>query len=986
MAVEEEISKEELDNRRRLTEQALLLMSLYDLSYINREVYSNPDNGGVPYREFVCLEDDQPSVMMTRMLGVNMLNLSKLKSQHFSSLVPEMRFFKKTAQQSTAAGDDKIKLSEIVFPTHAGVDQGERYRTSLHESFSSLISMTPNMGVKSMDWTFQGATAHMEKSSLILKVQLYAERIADLFTTVVGQPDPDLKYSDLFTLSSKYQLSADSDEEKKRLNPDHFTLKLQVGWSIADKLASSYGPEAQEALKLLKEQKTLMDLSLVHFDFDFAQEGSVVVNLTYKSYLESMFNSPYHSNILFSKENLESQRKIRKRIKELEKKQKEEKDKLEEEGSSKDPPTTDEIIDAEKQKLSEEESNKALVYSGIIDDLLKSKRVRIYKVDEKNILHRYQNPLFDDMDSFKQTCSIINSATPISGFTFAGAVEIPSTIEEGSAKFGSPHLKVYLEDKDPSKKFYTYHEFDSSPALKGFIDGQLSNGLFSHQKMKEHALLLGFSGEPFQERAFSAFGEEIDSEVANAEEKSSACSKIATQNMSQEEINKASKKVVQATHKDRGEEDMDNLSEVLKEISNPEFDSSTGKYSIKYFFLGDLLEIAVGRLRETNKESWKNIRVVVGSSEFTTYSTEGQSEGFYETNLKNGVVEVTRTTAGDDTVAAMASITNKDYAQFSRTAKRYYRNLADIPISLNTFLSWFDKEYISKNKVKMPLTAFINGVMKMAIKSLSAIGDEYALLPKQDTMIQKTLFSIPREPTSGVDYFKFNNATGSPTEHRVLFDELRRGKNKQSSTKDQMTQDAGSNGKSLREAKLRGTVGNSDVTNYLILHSATRSLPPEHLMDFVKDSKTGIPHFFVGGSSGLMKSINFNLVENKLLESDAMLRDGDKFNEPRFPIKGRYDVELTLFGNTFFTPGSVICINPSALRLGNIFSKDSPINALKIAGYYNVVSVSSYIQNGVYETKVNARFLSPGNGFTADGRHMKKMPTRENLDKKKRKK
>jgi hypothetical protein len=134
-----------------------------------------------------------------------------------------------------------------------------------------------------------------------------------------------------------------------------------------------------------------------------------------------------------------------------------------------------------------------------------------------------------------------------------------------------------------------------------------------------------------------------------------------------------------------------------------------------------------------------------------------------------------------------------------------------------------------------------------------------------------------------------------------------------------------------------------------------------------------------------MKSINFSLVPNKMMETDAMLRDTNKFNEPRFPIKGRYDVELTLFGNTFFTPGSVICINPSALRLGDVNNPDSPINALGIAGYYNVVKVASYIQNGTYETKINCRFLSPGNGHSATGKHMTKLPTREMLDKKKRK-
>ncbi len=201
---EVELSEEELDNKKRLTQQSLLLLNLYDLSALNKNVFTKGDDKR--YKNFVCLEDDDPSIMMTRLMGVNMLNPSRLKTHHFSSLVPEMRFFKKT----------KDKISEIIFPTHAGVDQKGRYGASLDASFASLVSSVPNMGVRSLDWSFQGATAHMEKSSLLLNVQIYAERISDLFTQVVGQDDPKLKYSDLFTLSSKYKIKRKRINKRKR--------------------------------------------------------------------------------------------------------------------------------------------------------------------------------------------------------------------------------------------------------------------------------------------------------------------------------------------------------------------------------------------------------------------------------------------------------------------------------------------------------------------------------------------------------------------------------------------------------------------------------------------------------------------------------------------------------------------------------------------------------------------------------------------------
>ena len=101
-----------------------------------------------------------------------------------------------------------------------------------------------------------------------------------------------------------------------------------------------------------------------------------------------------------------------------------------------------------------------------------------------------------------------------------------------------------------------------------------------------------------------------------------------------------------------------------------------------------------------------------------------------------------------------------------------------------------------------------------------------------------------------------------------------------------------------------------------------------------------------------MKSLSFVQKPNKMAESHALLKGAT--NPPKIPVKGRYDVELTLFGNTFFQPGSVIVINPSALRLGSVTDPTSQVNSLMISGYFTITSVSSFIQDGNYETKVTA--------------------------------
>ena len=81
----EEKEQRELENQQRLSQQSLLMLNLYNLTSLN---------SGTNYKNFICIEDDEPEIFMSKLMGVDMLNISHLKSHHFSSLVPEIRFFK----------------------------------------------------------------------------------------------------------------------------------------------------------------------------------------------------------------------------------------------------------------------------------------------------------------------------------------------------------------------------------------------------------------------------------------------------------------------------------------------------------------------------------------------------------------------------------------------------------------------------------------------------------------------------------------------------------------------------------------------------------------------------------------------------------------------------------------------------------------------------------------------------------------------------
>jgi hypothetical protein len=113
--------KKKLLDQRNLTQQAILMLDLEDISKRSQFDYNKAG-----YKNFLCLHDNEPSTTMSKLMSVNFLPISKLKSEHLSALIPEMRFFKVETEidyngQVIAETGEK----EFFFPTHADEDLGQ---------------------------------------------------------------------------------------------------------------------------------------------------------------------------------------------------------------------------------------------------------------------------------------------------------------------------------------------------------------------------------------------------------------------------------------------------------------------------------------------------------------------------------------------------------------------------------------------------------------------------------------------------------------------------------------------------------------------------------------------------------------------------------------------------------------------------------------------------------------------------------------------
>ena len=142
-------------------------------------------------------------------------------------------------------------------------------------------------------------------------------------------------------------------------------------------------------------------------------------------------------------------------------------------------------------------------------------------------------------------------------------------------------------------------------------------------------------------------------------------------------------------------------------------------------------------------------------------------------------------------------------------------------------------------------------------------------------------------------------------------------------------------------------------------------LPPEERDRVDK----GIHHLHIGQDRGLVKSIEFSKTDVPGYREARVEKSGTF--DPIAQLSDVYEATITLFGNTFFYPGSYVYINPFGLAshrrggaggLGLPHIKNSISNIMGLGGYHIIIGVSNYIEEGKFETTVRARFEASGDG------------------------
>ena len=231
-------------------------------------------------------------------------------------------------------------------------------------------------------------------------------------------------------------------------------------------------------------------------------------------------------------------------------------------------------------------------------------------------------------------------------------------------------------------------------------------------------------------------------------------------------------------------------------------------------------------------------------------------------------------------------------------------NLADVPISLETYKAFIANNYVKEfTGLVIPLNDFIRKLFQQVVKrafssechpSVGVIGSHANLV----TMHTKTLRkAIP---------------TG-----RIAMDALQ------------------------RNLKNRGE--NVDV----VLFAANMSPSVGTTGNPEQDMNLGIYHYHLGRDSGLVKNADFKKEDLPYLSERRIVTNSDPLDQAREP----YNVDLSMVGTNMFQPGTKFYLTPS------IPGSDSYLVAkrLGLGGYFTTMDVAHSITTNSFTTTLRAR-------------------------------
>ena len=258
-----------------------------------------------------------------------------------------------------------------------------------------------------------------------------------------------------------------------------------------------------------------------------------------------------------------------------------------------------------------------------------------------------------------------------------------------------------------------------------------------------------------------------------------------------------------------------------------------------------------------------------------------------------------------------------------------YRNInvADFPISWDYFQSFFLEKVIKPAKQKYNIRRFIKDVIsELLVGSLSPVCFG-KLAPETRTKVNTQVVTLP----------SYGDPDMPIPAGKEIYDKLQLGK----------------------LVKWGASTGN--YHNYLFIYPQG-SVNYKWEGNYQKDQDNNIIHLQIAADRGILKSVSFSRQDMPGQREANIQKTVDGGGEVgNLLFSNKYNAELSLFGNTLFTNGSTLYLDPRGLGIGGLNQSNSLAQKLGVGGYYNVIKVQNTIEAGKFETSVTTILQGLGN-------------------------
>jgi hypothetical protein len=346
----------------------------------------------------------------------------------------------------------------------------------------------------------------------------------------------------------------------------------------------------------------------------------------------------------------------------------------------------------------------------------------------------------------------------------------------------------------------------------------------------------------------------------------------------------------------------------LKSLTNVLIKETQEDFIIPYFYFGDLLDLIVENLNINNIDEPDKIRLMTGPI-------------IYE-RIKSRSIK-------DQELLGTQAVDPK------QKSVNINSNLADLPISLELFLSWFEKEIMSLNRKKITLKNFLSSILEQFIsKALtpSCFGDKFI---SANAKVDLHIFNSIEK--NGVDLLTDIDIKNPKVGAKISLANL----------------------SFIDQELIFSNLQNLNVVPYLYMQIFYSDVNYKYEIDEQVNELQGVYHLKMGVDRGLVKQFNFSKDDLTALPVAIYSKQGTL--NPQV-LRTPYNVQISMVGNTIFKPGSIVYVDPTyALSIPEEKNEISQvIDEIGLGGFYIITNTRNNISVGNFTTDLGCRFVNYG--------------------------